>query len=206
EEDEILIKSRSIRKEDNPLYYKDRLAELQSTEFANAIYAYSTRAKTNERNSIKLKETATKLKKPIWMIQSVDKVGMARTSFCNPINASNKECKIHLKSSDDENECGSMLEELPLCVGARAICRRNIDFDGAMVNGTEATVKDIIWDNNDNIILPMSNRCVFPNLDEAIKAALPKYVELELDNGSIYKMVPEEVSFKDKNGIWMTRR
>ncbi|CAF4168613.1 unnamed protein product, partial [Adineta steineri] len=206
EEDEILIKSRSIRKEDNPLYYKDRLAELQSTEFANAIYAYSTRAKTNERNSIKIKEIATKLKKPIWMIQSVDKVGMARTSFFNPIKASNKDCKIHLKPPDDENECGSMFEQLPLCVGARVICRRNIDFDGSMVNGTEATVKDIIWDNNDNIILPTSNRCVFPNLDRAIRAALPKYVELELDNGSLYKMVPEEVSFKDKNGIWMTRR
>ncbi|CAF4399472.1 unnamed protein product, partial [Adineta steineri] len=27
-----------------------------------------------------------------------------------------------------------------------------------------------------------------------------------LDNGSLYKMVPEEVSFKNKNGIWMTRR
>ncbi|CAF3960537.1 unnamed protein product, partial [Adineta steineri] len=206
EEDEILIKSRSIRKEDNPLYYKDRLAELQSTEFANAIYAYSTRAKTNERNSIKLKEIATKLKKPIWMIQSVDKVGMARTSFFNPIKASNKDCKIHLKPPDDENECGSMFEQLPLCVGARVICRRNIDFDGSMVNGTEATVKDIIWDNNDNIILPTSNRCVFPNLDRAIRATLPKYVELELDNGSLYKMVPEEVSFEDKNGIWMTRR
>ena len=28
----------------------------------------------------------------------------------------------------------------------------------------------------------------------------------ELNDGSIYKMTPEEVSFKDKNGIWMTRR
>ncbi|CAF1450451.1 unnamed protein product [Adineta steineri] len=53
---------------------------------------------------------------------------------------------------------------------------------------------------------------------------LPKHIELgkkkivsltnlvasflikELDNGSIYKMLPDEVSFKDKNGIWMTRR
>ncbi|CAF1406834.1 unnamed protein product [Adineta steineri] len=206
EEDEILIKSRSIRKEDNPLYYKDRLAELQSTEFANAIYAYSTRTKTNERNSIKLKEIAAKLKNPIWMIQSVDKVGMARTSFLNPIKASNKDCKIHLKPPNDENEYGSMFEQLPLCVGARVICRRNINFDGSMVNGTEATVKDIIWDNNDNIILPTSNRSVFPSLDRAIRAALPKYVELELDNGSLYKMVPEEVNFEDKNGIWMTRR
>ncbi|CAF4112027.1 unnamed protein product, partial [Adineta steineri] len=119
-------------------------------------------------------------------------VGMARTSFFNPIKASNKDCKIHLKPPDDENECGSMFEQLPLCAGARVICR--------------PTVKDIIWNNNDNIILPTSNRCVFPNLDRAIRAALPKYVELELDNGSLYKMVPEEVSFKDKNGIWMTRR
>jgi len=28
----------------------------------------------------------------------------------------------------------------------------------------------------------------------------------ELENSSTYKMVTEEVSFKDKNGIWMTRR
>jgi hypothetical protein len=27
-----------------------------------------------------------------------------------------------------------------------------------------------------------------------------------LDNGSVYKMIREEMSFKDKNGIWMTRR
>lgn len=31
-------------------------------------------------------------------------------------------------------------------------------------------------------------------------------VLLELDNGSTYTMCPEEVSFKDQNGIWMTRR
>lgn len=72
EEDEKVIKSRSIRQEDNPEHYKERLAELQSDEFANAIYAYSVRSKTNERNSIKLKETATKIKKPIWIIQSLD--------------------------------------------------------------------------------------------------------------------------------------
>ncbi|CAF3420621.1 unnamed protein product [Rotaria socialis] len=34
---------------------------------------------------------------------------------------------------------------------------------------------------------------------------IPKYVELELNNGSIYKMIPEQVGYKDKNGIWMTR-
>jgi len=72
EEDEMVIKSRSIRKEDNPTHYKDRLAELQSAEFANAVYAYSVRSKANERNSIKLKEIAMKMKKPIWIIQSVD--------------------------------------------------------------------------------------------------------------------------------------
>ena len=31
-------------------------------------------------------------------------------------------------------------------------------------------------------------------------------VLLELDDGSTYKMSPEEVSFKHKDGIWMTRR
>ncbi len=68
----MIIKSRSIRKEDNPMHYKDRLTELQSAEFADAVYAYSVRSKTNERNSIKLKETALKQNKPIWIIQSID--------------------------------------------------------------------------------------------------------------------------------------
>jgi hypothetical protein len=68
----MIIKGRSIRKEDNPNHYKERLSELQSADFANAVYAYSVRSKTNERNSMKLKETAAKLKKPIWIIQSVD--------------------------------------------------------------------------------------------------------------------------------------
>ncbi|CAF1313024.1 unnamed protein product [Rotaria magnacalcarata] len=52
----------------------------------------------------------------------------------------------------------------------------------------------------------MSNRCVFPNLDRAITTTLPKYIELKLLDESIYKMLPEEASFKDKNGIYMTRR
>ncbi|MBK7042103.1 MAG: hypothetical protein IPH46_17045 [Bacteroidetes bacterium] len=102
---------------------------------------------------------------------------MARTSFFNPIKEK-KGCKIILKPSDDENDCGSMLEHLPLCVGARVICRRNIDFDGAIVNGTEATIKDIIWDNDSDIILPMTNRCLFPNLERAMTVKLPKYIEL----------------------------
>ncbi|CAF2074872.1 unnamed protein product [Rotaria magnacalcarata] len=72
------------------------------------------------------------------------KIGMARTLFFNPVKASQKESKIILQPSGDENDCGYMFEQLPLCIGARVICRRNIDFDGAMVNETEATIKDII--------------------------------------------------------------
>ena len=58
-----MIKNRSIREEDNPEQYSKCLLELQSQDFANAIYAYSVRSKTNERNSIRLKETAMKMKK-----------------------------------------------------------------------------------------------------------------------------------------------
>ncbi len=68
----MILKIRSIRKEANPMHYKERLAELQSPDFANAVYAYSVRSKANERNSIKLKETAMKQNKPIWIIQSID--------------------------------------------------------------------------------------------------------------------------------------
>ncbi|CAF5050512.1 unnamed protein product, partial [Rotaria socialis] len=52
----------------------------------------------------------------------------------------------------------------------------------------------------------MSHRCIFPNLDRAITTTLPKNIELKSLDESIYKMLPEEVSFKDKNGVWMTRR
>ena len=103
---------------------------------------------------------------------------MAQTSCFGPVKSINKECKIVLKPSNDENECGSMFEQLPLCVGARVICRRNIDFDVAMVNGKEAIVKDIVWDDNDKIVLPMNNRCVFPTLERAVRTTLPKYIEL----------------------------
>jgi hypothetical protein len=72
ENDEKIIKSRSIRKEDNPQFYKERLAELHSPEFADAVYAYSTRSKANERNATKLKRTALELKTAIWLIQAVD--------------------------------------------------------------------------------------------------------------------------------------
>jgi hypothetical protein len=90
-----------------------------------------------------------------------------------------------LKPSDDENDCGSMYEQLPLCIGARVICRRNIDFDGQMVNGTEATVKDIIWEDSQEIVLPILNKCKFPNLEKAITVTLPKYIELGNENFNI---------------------
>jgi hypothetical protein len=41
-------------------------------DFGDAVYAYSVRSKTNEKNATKLKELATKLKKPIWLIQAID--------------------------------------------------------------------------------------------------------------------------------------
>lgn len=71
-----------------------------------------------------------------------------------------------------------MYEQLPICIGARVICRRNIDFDGSMVNGTEAIVKDIVWDNSRDIILPIPNKSVFRNLQNVVTTTLPKYVEL----------------------------
>ena len=79
-----------------------------------------------------------------------------------------------------------MFEQLPLCVGARVICRRNIDFDRAMVNGTEAIVKDIVWNDNENIVLPMSNRCAFPNFEQVIRTALPKYIGLGKANINLH--------------------
>ncbi|CAF2714338.1 unnamed protein product [Rotaria sp. Silwood2] len=103
---------------------------------------------------------------------------MARSLFFSPVQASKKACKIDLKPSDDENECASMFEQLPICIGARVICRCNIDFDREMVNENEAIIKDIVWDKDDDTILPMSNRCVFPNLNRALTAKLPKCIEL----------------------------
>ena len=169
-EDENVIKNRSIRKEDNPENYKERLSELHSPEFANAVYAYNTHSKTNERNAMTY----------IFSIATlhVQKVGMAQASFFNSVTASKKSCKIQLRPLDNENECGSMFEQLPLCIGTRVIFRRNIDFDVVMVNETEAIVKGIVWNSDDKIVLPMTNRYVFPKLERAIRVVLPKYVEL----------------------------
>ncbi|CAF4397463.1 unnamed protein product, partial [Adineta steineri] len=43
DESEMLLKSRSIRQQDNPEGFKDRLKELNSPEFEDAMYAYGTR-------------------------------------------------------------------------------------------------------------------------------------------------------------------
>jgi hypothetical protein len=65
------------------------------------------------------------------------------------------------------------------CVLAHALFFRwNIDFDGAMVNGTAANIKDIVWDDNDEIVLPMNYRCIFPTLERSVRTTLPKYIEL----------------------------
>ncbi|CAF4366317.1 unnamed protein product, partial [Adineta steineri] len=72
EESEMLLKSRSIREQDNPDGYKDRLKELNSPEFEDAMYAYGTRKLTNARNITKLKKHALATKNPIFMINAVD--------------------------------------------------------------------------------------------------------------------------------------
>jgi hypothetical protein len=72
DETEALIKSRSIRPEDNPEGYRERLKELHSPEFEDAIHAYGTRKLTNSRNLNKLKKHAMDTKNPIFMINAVD--------------------------------------------------------------------------------------------------------------------------------------
>lgn len=103
---------------------------------------------------------------------------MAQTPFFNFAKTNTKQKKIQLRPSTDENECGSLFEHIPICVGARVICRRNLDFDGGMVNGTEATVKDIVWEKDDDFVLPMCNQSVFPKLERIVRTVLPKHIEL----------------------------
>ena len=56
EQTEALIKSRSIRKEDNPDSYQERLEELHSNEFKDAIHVYGVRGLTNSKNFERLEE------------------------------------------------------------------------------------------------------------------------------------------------------
>ncbi len=72
EETEKLIKSRSIRAQDNPEGYIDRLNELNSPDFENAVYAYGVRKLTNARNILKLKKHSCDSKNAIFMINAVD--------------------------------------------------------------------------------------------------------------------------------------
>jgi len=72
EETEKLIKSRSIRKEDNPDGYQERLKEPHSSEYEDAVHAYGTRKLTNARNIEKLKKHSINTKNPIFMINALD--------------------------------------------------------------------------------------------------------------------------------------
>ncbi|CAF4026002.1 unnamed protein product [Rotaria sordida] len=206
EETESLIKSRSIRQRDNPENYQERLKELNSPDFEDAVYAYGVRKLTNLRNIEKLKKHASHSKNPIFMINAVDKVAMITTSFFNSSKTSHRACKINLKPSPDENKCGSLYQRLPICVGARVIIRRNIDQDNSVINGTDAIVKKIVWeDSTDFLLPPATSEDLFPGLSNVINTKLPKYVELELFNGQTYKLEPQESRFNDMNNISMTR-
>ncbi|CAF0877342.1 unnamed protein product [Adineta steineri] len=206
EESEMLLKSRSIREQDNPDGYKDRLKELNSPEFEDAMYAYGTRKLTNARNITKLKKHALATKNPIFMINAVDKVAMVDTSFFKSSNTSRKNCKINLNPSSDENKCGSLYQRFPICVGARVLIRRNIDQENYIVNGTDAIVKEIVWeDPRDFLTAPVASNNIFSELTNVVNTKLPKYVELELSNGQRYKLEPQETRFNDMNNVAMTR-
>ncbi|CAF3454536.1 unnamed protein product [Rotaria sp. Silwood1] len=206
EDTEYLIKSRSIRQQDNPESYQERLKELNSPDFQDAVHAYGVRKLTNLRNVEKLKKHASASKNPIFMINAVDRVAMINTSFFNSSKTSNRTCKINLKPSPDENKCGSLYRRLPICVGARVIIRRNIDQDNSVINGSDAIIKNIVWeDSTDFLLPPAESEDIFSGLSNVINAKLPKYVELELFNGQTYKLEPQETRFNDMNNISMTR-
>lgn len=72
EETEGLIKSRSIRQKDNPETYKERLKELHSSDFENAVHAYGIRKLTNIKNIEKLTEHASDTKNCVFMVNALD--------------------------------------------------------------------------------------------------------------------------------------
>ncbi|CAF3365403.1 unnamed protein product [Rotaria sp. Silwood2] len=177
DENELLIKSRSISPEDNPEGYKQRLQELHSSEFENAVYAYGLRKLTNLRNLQQLRKHSIESKNPIFMINALDRVAMTSTPFFKSSNTSHKICKINLKPSTDENDCGSMYQRIPICVGARVLIRRNIDIGNYVVNGTEAIVKEIVWENpKDFLTAPLLCDDIFSTFTNVINTKLPKYV------------------------------
>ncbi|CAF1231792.1 unnamed protein product [Adineta ricciae] len=201
EQTEALIKSRSVRKEDNPDSYHERLEELHSSEFKDAIHVYGTRRLTNSRNFERLKEHMRETKYPVFM-----RVAMVDNSFYKVNNASNKTCKIKLKPSSDENKCGSLYVRFPICVGARVLIRRNIDQEHYIVNGTDGIIKEIVWEDARNFLSPaLMIDDIFSSLNNVIHTKLPKHVVVELENGREYKIKPEETRFKDMNNVNMTR-
>jgi hypothetical protein len=104
---------------------------------------------------------------------------MINTPFFKTNKASHRECKIKLKPYNDENKCGSLYQRLPICIGARVLIRRNIDQDNYVVNGTDAVIKDIVWDDTSNFLLPpIKSDDLFSDLSNVINVKLPKYVEL----------------------------
>ncbi|CAF4440570.1 unnamed protein product, partial [Rotaria sp. Silwood2] len=204
EDTEYLIKSRSIRQQDNPESYQERLKELNSPDFQDAVHAYGVRKLTNLRNLEKLKKHASDSKNPIFMINA--RVAMINTSFFNSSKTNNRTCKINLKPSPDENKCASLYRRLPICIGARVIIRRNIDQDNSVINGSDTIIKNIVWKNSTDFLLPPAeSEDIFSGLSNVINAKLSKYVELELFNGQTYKLEPEETRFNDMNNISMTR-
>jgi hypothetical protein len=78
---------------------------------------------------------------------------MVNTSFFKSSKATHKICKVDLKPSTDESKCGSMYQRLPICVGARVLIRRNIDQDNYIINGMDAIVKQIVWEDSSSCLI-----------------------------------------------------
>jgi hypothetical protein len=104
---------------------------------------------------------------------------MIDTPFYKSNKRSLRSCKVNLKPSTDENKCGSLYQRFPICVGSRVLIRRNIDQENYVVNGTDAIVKEIVWeDERDFVSAPPTSDDIFSSLTNVINTKLPKYVEL----------------------------
>jgi hypothetical protein len=104
---------------------------------------------------------------------------MIDTPFYKSNKRSLRSCKVNLKPSTDENKCGSLYQRFPICVGSRVLIRRNIDQENYVVNGTDAVVKEIVWeDERDFVSAPPTSDDIFSSLTNVINTKLPKYVEL----------------------------
>lgn len=104
---------------------------------------------------------------------------MVNMPFYKNRKTSNGVCKVNLKPSSDENKCGSLYQRLPICIGCRVIIRRNIDQDNCVVNGSDAIVKEIVWEDAlDFVCPPVITEDIFSELRNAINTKVPKYVML----------------------------